>query len=192
MKNKKKKVLVVVAHPDDEVIWMGGALLRNKNNWDITIISLCRKNDKDREPRFRKVSKILGSNSFINDIDDEKLMPIEIKKIIKVLKKYADRNYDYIFTHGKNGEYGHIRHKEVHKSVKLMVKERAIQAKKIFFFSYLRNGDYCSFNKNAEKFIKLNDNELSMKKYLIKEIYGFKKGGFEEKSCGKIEAFNLN
>ena len=29
-----------------------------------------------------------------------------------------------------------------------------------------------------------------MKKYLIQEVYGFQKDGFEEKSSAKIEAFD--
>ena len=65
----KKRVLVVVAHPDDETIWMGGTLLKNLNNWNLTILSLCRKYDKDRAPKFKKVCKILKAKCFMLNLE---------------------------------------------------------------------------------------------------------------------------
>jgi hypothetical protein len=194
---KKKDILVIVAHPDDETIWAGGMLLRSKYNK--TIICLCRKKDKDRCPKFKEACKIFNANGHISDLDDLEegyYKKVSSKDIIKrILRITKGKKYDCVFTHGRNGEYNHIRHVEVHNAVMEMLEKGLLSAKKVFFFSYKKRKNYfqgyAAYNSNADKLIKLNRDELSMKKNLIKNVYGYKKGGFEEKSSGEIEAFDV-
>lgn len=187
-----KKVLIIVAHPDDETIWMGGTILENQGKWDLTIISLCRKNDKDRSPKFKKVCKLFNAKCFISDLDDSEegdYKKISEHEILERIQQFADKEYDLIFTHGENGEYGHIRHIEVHNTVEKMIKNKILGCKQAFFFAYIRKGNYCTINPNANKFINLDDIKTTEKRRIIQEIYGFKKKSFEFKSINKQESF---
>lgn len=190
------KCLVIVAHPDDEIIWTGGSIIEGKRKgWNFEIICLCRAGDSDRKPRFIKICRELGVVGSISDLDDEKLNNINEEEIIYRIKKMKkSEEYDYIFTHGENGEYGHKRHIDIHKAVEKMVKEKELKCKEVFFFAYTGKnepGEFCSADKNANKFIKLPESVYLKKISLIKDIYGFDNNSFEVKSSRNTEAFRI-
>jgi hypothetical protein len=127
-----------------------------------------------------------GEEGYYKDLSTQEI----IDRILEITEA-KDKIYDILYTHGENGEYGHIRHIEVHKAVDEMLSRGLLLANEVFFFSYKKVGEDCNLNKSADKLIRLEKPYFKMKKKLIEKAYGFQKGGFEEKSCGEVEGFDI-
>ena len=193
------EALALVAHPDDETIWMGGTILQNKN-WNWTIVSLCRKADPDRQPKFVKVCKHYNATPIISDLDDEKLHDLSTEEVVKKIQEVLPKkNFDVIYTHGKNGEYGHKRHKEVHRAVKKMLSEKQLKCDKVFYFAYENSKQtfpgmlslhIALPRADAKTRTTLTKDNFKKKRMLIISEYGFRGDSFEALCCNQIETFD--
>ena len=122
-KNDKfyEKVLVVAAHPDDEVLGCGGTIIKHKQaNDKVKIIFLAdgissrKDNTNFKEIELRRKHAI--SSSKIMGIDDNSLDSVQLLKIIKkveeIVRKYKPT---VIYTH--HGGDLNIDHRIVHQAV---------------------------------------------------------------------------
>ena len=185
--------IVIIAHPDDETLWAGGTILmKPKSKW--TVITLCRKSDPDRAPRFFKALERLHATGVMGDLDDgPEQTPLDARKVqATILKLLPSDKHDLIITHSPSGEYTrHRRHEETARAVKALRESGGLFAKEIWMFAYEDGGGkYLPRAIDDADFKVKLPNEIWRKKYdIIRNVYGFSPGSFEAKTTPEEEAF---
>lgn len=188
-----KSVALIVAHPDDEVLWAGGTLL-NHPTWNCFIVCLCRGSDTDRAPKFFRALKLLKAQGAMGNLDDgSEQIPLD-EKILedKILKLLPSLHFDLLITHNTNGEYTrHLRHEETGQAVIKLWQNDKISATELWTFAY-EDGNKRYFPvaiKSASVCTILSKTIWQQKYKLITQTYGFEKDSWEAKATPKVEAF---
>ena len=184
---------VIVAHPDDETLWAGGTLLlRPDSCW--TVVTLTRKSDSDRAPKFHQALKRYGARGIMGDLDDgpeQKPLPI-IDVENAILDLLPSQRYDLILTHSLWGEYTrHRRHEEVAKAVIALRESEHLPTGEIWMFAYEDgSGKYAPRPIiNSDVYIRLPQQVWEHKYHIITDVYGFGPTSFEARTTPKEEAF---
>lgn len=139
----KATKLMVIAHPDDELIFGGSELINNASNYKVVCVS--NPLDKSRVIEFEAVMNELGVSSWeILDYEDTLYPTQTYQGIDKIVNS---RQWEKIVTHNPVGEYGHPQHKVIFDRVKSLV------------------DDFYVFGKSTDK---LEEAVLNRKKELLK------------------------
>lgn len=110
--NPKSIAVLVVAHPDDEVLFFHSFLKKYR-----PYVLVCSGGSSFfRVHSFVKVLKAYGVKGRIYDLGtDDQNVDLLKKRISKVLQL---KDFEIIATHNQYGEYGHKMHKRVHNATK--------------------------------------------------------------------------
>ena len=133
--------LMIVAHPDDELIFGGAELI--KHGPEYKVVCLTNNSNDIRKAEFKSVMKKLNVGSWEMFDYEDTLHPTEKYDLSNMINS---KNWNKIVTHNPIGEYGHPQHKLIFDIIKDITK------------------DFYVFGKSS---IKLDKKSLKIKKELL-------------------------
>lgn len=129
----KKRILVIAAHPDDEILGCGGAMAKHVQNGDLVHVVILaegmtsRDQQRDREKRKEELeelvtaakmaNKIIGVTSLeFHEFPDNRMDSVDLLDIVKVVEHFVSKfKPDIVYTH-HIGDVN-IDHNCIHKAV---------------------------------------------------------------------------
>lgn len=163
--NYKYKNLMVVAHPDDDLLFGGTELMKD----DYVVVCVTCGTSKTRLKEFKRMMNYFG-DEYITlgypDLvegkksewtDEYDLITRDVKNIINL------KEWDKIVTHNPDGEYGHIHHKMTNRIVTGLTNDKS----KLYYFNKTYSTKYYKENNIS----KTLDEEMCNKKRELFDKY---------------------
>ncbi len=163
--------LMIVAHPDDDMIWGGSHLIDD----DYLVICITCGAVDYRVEEFKKVMNKTNDKYIMLNYPDktngerdnwDKVYDDITKDIEKIM---ALKKWKTIVTHNEKGEYGHIHHKMTHNIVTSVYENKYIEDDNLYFF-----GDYYKKEKLPEveeSLEQISSENYNLKKQIIYDYY---------------------
>ena len=153
--------LLVVAHPDDEVLFFTAALLQMRQHpWHVIVVTDANADGRGpvRADEFRQVMQSLGVDHYqLWDFPDVFEKRLDIDRLVKRLAELDPP--DLVFTHSPVGEYMHPHHQDVSYGVHRVFHEN--------------HTIYCpAYNCFPDKILQLGPDAYRLKCSLLTEVYG--------------------
>ncbi len=156
----KPNKLMIVAHPDDEMLW-GGMNLLLDSGWHVIVSTHGNKKDF-RSNEFKNSIKYAGAYEWkMYDIKDKYIeLPATADhlynkntQLYKDLVKLSKQKWDLVLTHNENGEYKNTHHIAVHHMVKKIFKNAKFfnLDKKLDNNSLMRKRELCKYYADTQK-----------------------------------------
>lgn len=154
----ENKILVIVAHPDDETLYFSSVIMNNEAD---IICATCGRDPEERELRKKEQEDaclLLGVDNICNlnmlDTPGKHLNLLALEKKIKEF--IGNKSYDAIYTHSVFGDVNeHPHHQDV-----------SYIAAKIFGQVWMN-----AWNMYADKIHALSIEEYELKKFIMGTIY---------------------
>lgn len=113
--------IMIVCHPDDEIIFGGSALLEEKG-WRVVCLT---NGSNNRSEEFKTSMHFCSSLDYeCYNIEDVLHKPLDQERIEEIVAlELSSKKWKKIVTHNSIGEYGHPHHKQIHETIKKIVGE---------------------------------------------------------------------
>ncbi len=130
--------VMIVAHPDDELLWGGKHLLEEK----YLVVCLTGGNDRIRRAEFESVLAATGDKGLMLSYPDKigrrrsdwGFWRGDIEADIAAILQYKE--WELVVSHNEKGEYGHPQHIMTHESVAKEYGRTGCQARLYWFGNY--------------------------------------------------------
>lgn len=128
-----KKILVIAAHPDDEVLGCGGTIAKHAMNGDSVAVVIMAEGITSRDPKrrrdkrgselselassARKANKIIGTKSLeLLKFPDNRMDSVDLLDIVKAVEELVEKHMpEIVYTHS-SGDVN-IDHRRIHEAV---------------------------------------------------------------------------
>ena len=161
---QKRNILVVIAHPDDDMLFFGELLIFRSQQIKVICVTCLSQGSRHKE--FINVMKDLDVDYEMWDISD--FMSYENSDIIRNKLTNAIKGFDIFFTHSLSGETGHPTHILINKILFDIVPRNLFVANPYRQKNYLhpKKMDLLKLYTSQRRSVEINKNNTSKEDYL--------------------------